>query len=162
MLADHGAAPQRPGALSRRESMKMLRAFVRAVWTICKKDVRVWLRQPPMWRSRCCPPSRCSQSTHSRRVAVGRSPVALVTLDHGVKGAQMAQIIHQADVFRVSDATPAQAQVSVQQPGCRRDCDHPGQLYAGGRSACTRAHRGADQQPQYRFHQRHPPRRPGC
>jgi ABC-type multidrug transport system permease subunit len=46
--------------------------------------------------------------------AVGRSPVALVTLDHGTKGQQMAQVIHQADLFRVSDATPAQAQALYQ------------------------------------------------
>jgi ABC-type multidrug transport system permease subunit len=46
--------------------------------------------------------------------AVGRSPVALVTLDQGVRGQQMAQIIHQADLFRVSDATPVQAQVLYQ------------------------------------------------
>jgi ABC-type multidrug transport system permease subunit len=36
--------------------------------------------------------------------------VALVTLDHGVKGQQVAQIIHNADVFRITDATPSQAQ----------------------------------------------------
>ena len=42
--------------------------------------------------------------------AVGRNPVALVTLDQGAKGQQMAQIIHNADVFRITDATPTQAQ----------------------------------------------------
>ncbi|HYX48559.1 MAG TPA: ABC transporter permease, partial [Ktedonobacteraceae bacterium] len=42
--------------------------------------------------------------------AVGRSPVALVALDQGTKGQQMAQIIHNADVFRITDATPTQAQ----------------------------------------------------
>ena len=42
-------------------------------------------------------------------VAVGRSPVALVTLDTGAKGQQMQQIFHSADVFRITDATPEQA-----------------------------------------------------
>jgi len=42
--------------------------------------------------------------------AFGRSPVALVTLDPGAKGQQMAQIIHSADIFRITDATPSQAQ----------------------------------------------------
>lgn len=92
----------------------MLRAFVRAVWTICKKDLRVWLRQPANVAITVLPALALLAISALSAGAVGRSPVALVTLDHGVRGQQMAQIIHQADLFRVSDATPAQAQALFQ------------------------------------------------
>jgi ABC-2 type transport system permease protein len=87
----------------------MLQAFVRAVWTICKKDLRVWLRQPSNVAITVLPALALLFIDALSAGAVGRSPVALVTLDHGVRGQQMAQIIHQADLFRVNDATPAQA-----------------------------------------------------
>jgi len=88
----------------------MLRAFVRAVWTICKKDVRVWLRQPSNVAITVLPALALLAVSALSAGAVGRSPVALATLDQGARGQQMAQIIRQADLFRVSDATPAQAQ----------------------------------------------------
>src|SRR5260221_3430246 len=90
--------------------MKMLRAFVRAVWTMCKKDVRVWLRQPANMAITVLPALALLFVDALSAGAVGRSPVALVTLDQGARGQQMAQIIRQADLFRVSDATSAQAQ----------------------------------------------------
>ncbi len=90
--------------------MKMLRAFVRAVWTMCKKDVRVWLRQPANVAITVLPALALLFVDALSAGAVGRSPVALVTLDQGARGQQMAQIIRQADLFRVSDATSAQAQ----------------------------------------------------
>jgi ABC-2 type transport system permease protein len=88
----------------------MLRAFVRAVWTICKKDLRVWLRHPSNVAITLLPALALLFVDALSAGAVGRSPVALVTLDQGTKGQQMAHIIRQADLFRVSDATPAQAQ----------------------------------------------------
>jgi ABC-2 type transport system permease protein len=94
--------------------MKTLRAFVRAVWTICKKDVRVWLRQPANVAITVLPALALLFVDALSAGAVGRSPVALVTLDQGARGQQMAQVIHQADLFRVSDATPAQAQALYQ------------------------------------------------
>ncbi len=90
--------------------MKTLRAFVRAVLAIFKKDIRVWLRQPANVAITVLPALALLFVDALSAGAVGRSPVALVTLDQGVRGQQMAQIIHQADLFRVSDATPAQAQ----------------------------------------------------
>jgi ABC-2 type transport system permease protein len=90
--------------------MKMLRAFVRAVWTVCKKDLRVWLRQPSNVAITVLPAFALLFIDALSAGAVGRSPVALVNLDHGAKGQQMAQVIQQADLFRVSDATPTQAQ----------------------------------------------------
>ena len=89
----------------------MLQAFVRSVWTICKKDLRVWLRQPSNVAITVLPALALLFVDALSAGAVGRSPVALVTLDQGARGQQMAQVIHQADLFRVSDATPAQAQV---------------------------------------------------
>jgi ABC-type multidrug transport system permease subunit len=91
--------------------MKMLEAFLRQVWTICKKDLRVWLRQPSNIAITVLPAFALLFIDALSAGAIGRSPVALVTLDQGSKGQQMAQVIHHADLFRVSDATPAQAQV---------------------------------------------------
>ena len=92
----------------------MLRAFVRAVWTICKKDLRVWLRHPSNVAITVLPALALLAVSALAAGAVGRSPVALVTLDPGAQGQQMAHIIRQADLFRVSDATPAQAQALYQ------------------------------------------------
>src|SRR5215470_11441604 len=94
--------------------MKTLRAFLRAVWTIGKKDLRVWLRQPANVAITVLPALVLLFVDALSAGAAGRSPVALVILDQGAKGQQMAQVIHQADLFRVSDATPAQAQTLYQ------------------------------------------------
>jgi ABC-type multidrug transport system permease subunit len=94
--------------------MNKLRIFVRAMWTICKKDLRVWLRHPSNVAITVLPALALLAVSALSAGAVGRSPVALVTLDHATLGQQMAQIIHQADLFRVSDATPTQAQALYQ------------------------------------------------
>ena len=94
--------------------MNKLRAVVRAMWTICKKDLRVWLRHPSNVAITVLPALALLAVSALSAGAVGRSPVALVTLDHGVRGQQMAQILRQADLFRVSDATAAQAQALYQ------------------------------------------------
>ena len=90
--------------------MKKLQVFVRLVWTICYKDLHVWLRHPSNVAITVLPALALLAVSALAAGAVGRSPVALVTLDSGTKGQQMAQVIRQADLFRVSDATPAQAQ----------------------------------------------------
>src|SRR5258706_9792859 len=90
--------------------MKMLRAFVRAAWTMCKKDVRIWLRHPSNVAITVLPALALLFVDTLSAGAVGRSPVALVTLDHGAKGQQMGQIIRQAHPFRVGDVTPGEAQ----------------------------------------------------
>jgi hypothetical protein len=92
----------------------MVGAFLRAVWTICKKDLRIWLRQPSNVSITVLPALALLFIDALSAGSVGRSPVALVTLDQGARGQQMAQIIHQANLFRVSDATPAQAQALYQ------------------------------------------------
>ena len=85
--------------------------FFYAIWVIFRKDIRVLLRQPANIGATLVPPLAFLLVNALGAVAVGRNPVALVTLDHGAKGQQMAQIIHNANVFRISDATPAQAQI---------------------------------------------------
>ncbi|HXX78587.1 MAG TPA: ABC transporter permease [Ktedonobacteraceae bacterium] len=83
--------------------------FFQAIWIIFRKDLRVILRQPVNIAATLLPPLAFVLVNALGAAAVGRNPVALVTLDQGAKGQQMAQIIHNADVFRITDATPAQA-----------------------------------------------------
>lgn len=84
--------------------------FFRSVWAIFRKDIAVWLRNGRNIAATVVPPIAFLFVQAIGAVAVGRSPVALVTLDNAAKGQQMKQIFHQADVFRVTDASPAQAQ----------------------------------------------------
>ena len=88
----------------------MLLNFFRPVWAILVKDLRIWLRQPANIAATIIPPLGFLLVEALGAAAVGRSPVALVTLDHGPKGIQMQQIFHNADVFRITDAGPQQAQ----------------------------------------------------
>ncbi len=84
-------------------------AFFRSVWAIVRKDLRVWLSNRRNLVATVVPPIAFLLIQALGAVAVGRSPVALVTLDSGPKGQQMQQIFHQADVFRITDASPEQA-----------------------------------------------------
>jgi ABC-2 type transport system permease protein len=85
-------------------------ALIRSVWAILRKDLGVWSHQPVSVIVTVLPPLALLLIEALGAAAVGRSPVALVTLDHGPKGMQMQQIFHQADVFRITDASPQQAQ----------------------------------------------------
>jgi ABC-2 type transport system permease protein len=93
----------------------MIIDFLRATWTILKKDLQVWLHQPATMGATLFPALGFLLVGALGAAAVGRSPVALVTLDHGPKGIEMQQIFHEADVFRITDATPQQAQVLLKQ-----------------------------------------------
>jgi ABC-type multidrug transport system permease subunit len=84
--------------------------FIYTVWTLLKKDLRVWLRQPTTIASTLVPVIGFLLVNALGTAAVGRSPVALVNLDHDGKGQQIQQIFHNADVFRITDSTPSQAQ----------------------------------------------------
>lgn len=86
-------------------------AAIRSAWIILRKDIAVWLHQPVNIGVTLGPPLGFLLVSALGAAAVGRSPVALVTLDSGAKGQQMAQIIHNADVFRITDASPQHAQV---------------------------------------------------
>src|SRR6266487_4504569 len=87
----------------------MLFTFFRSIWVILRKDLRVWIRQPVTLAATFLPSISCLLVGALGAPAVGRSPVALVTLDHGARGVQMVQIFHNADVFRITDVTPQQA-----------------------------------------------------
>src|SRR6266446_339177 len=89
--------------------MVQLINFLRIVWIVLKKDVRVWLRQPVNLAVIFIPALGFLLVSALGTAAVGRSPVALVTLDQGPRGIQMQHIFHAADVFRITDATPEQA-----------------------------------------------------
>ena len=91
----------------------MFTAFFRALWVIFRKDIRIWLRQPVNISATFAPPIGFLLVGALGAAAVGRSPVALVTLDHSAKGVQMAQILHNADVFHITDANPQQARVLI-------------------------------------------------
>src|SRR5690349_19791644 len=104
------AANEREGYTPARLAARFV-AFVRATRVILTKDLRVLLRQPVNIAATLVPPIAFLLVNALGAVAIGRNPVALVTLDLGVKGQQMAQIIHNADVFRITDATPAQARI---------------------------------------------------
>src|ERR1019366_4816266 len=88
----------------------MIDSFIRTVWAIFRKDLTVWLRNGRNVAATIAPPLVFLLVQALGAAAVGRSPVALVTLDRGPEGRQMQQIFHNADVFRITDATPAQAQ----------------------------------------------------
>jgi len=89
--------------------MSIFMNFLRTVWVVLRKDLQVWVRQPATMAATFLPPLGFLLVQALTAVAVGRSPVALVTLDHGPKGVQMQQIFHQADVFRITDTSPEQA-----------------------------------------------------
>jgi len=88
----------------------MLHTFFRTLWAIVRKDLGIWVRQPANIAATVLPPLAFILIQALGSAAVGRSPVALVRLDNGPQGVQMAQIIHDADVFRITDASPQQAQ----------------------------------------------------
>ena len=89
----------------------MVIAFFEHVLAIFKKDIRVWLRHPSNILLTILPPLALLLVGALGSQAVGHSPVALVQKDHGPAGARMAQILHNADVFRLQDVNEQQAQV---------------------------------------------------
>ncbi len=88
----------------------MINTRIRVIWAIFRKDLVIWLRNGRNIVATVVPPLAFLLVQALGAAAVGRSPVALVTLDHGPQGQLMQQIFHQADVFRITDATPSQAQ----------------------------------------------------
>lgn len=80
------------------------------IWTISKKDIRIWLRQPVLLFSSLLVPLSYFLVVWLGAQAVGRNPVALVNEDQGPEGARIVQALQHADVFRLSvvDANEAQ------------------------------------------------------
>ena len=91
----------------------MIRNFLRATWFISRKDIRVWLRQPANIAATIVPALVMLLVQALGAQAVGRSPVALVVEDTGAQGAQIAQAIRDADVFRLHEVDAAQAQAQL-------------------------------------------------
>ncbi len=89
----------------------MFSTFLRTVWAIYRKDIAVWRHNRLGVVTGFVPIITIVLLNAVGAAAVGRSPVALVTLDAGAKGQEMRQIFYQADVFRITDASPQQAQV---------------------------------------------------
>jgi ABC-type multidrug transport system permease subunit len=85
-------------------------SFVRAAWAMYKQDLAIWAHHPVIVVTSLAPALLIILLLAAEAAAVGRSPVALVTLDTNPKGRQMQQIFQRAGVFRLTDASPEQAQ----------------------------------------------------
>lgn len=88
----------------------MFRDFMRTAWTILRKDVTVLFHQPLSLVATFVPPLCFLLVAVFGSAAIGRSPVALVTLDHSSRGVQMQQLFQHADAFRITNATAEQGQ----------------------------------------------------
>src|SRR5580704_17673223 len=84
--------------------------FLHTVWAIYQKELALWRHNPGILVATIISPVFLLGIGAVLQTATGRSPVALVTLDAGPLGLQVHQIFHDADVFRITDASPAQAQ----------------------------------------------------
>jgi ABC-2 type transport system permease protein len=76
--------------------------FFPSIWTICKKDLRLWLRHPLQILSSLLVPVSYFLVVFLGAQAVGLSPVAVVNQDRGPVGAQLVSAIVEANVFRVN------------------------------------------------------------
>lgn len=74
---------------------------LQVVWTIAKKDMRIWLRHPLMLISSLLVPLTYFFVIWLGSQAVGRNPVAVVNEDRGLEGSKIVQALIQADVFRL-------------------------------------------------------------
>jgi ABC-2 type transport system permease protein len=92
-----------------------MNSFVRAVWAIYKHDLAIWAHNPVIIVTSFVPTLLILVLIAAEAAAVGSSPVALVTLDTGPKGAQMQQIFEQSDAFRLTEASPERAQTLLKQ-----------------------------------------------
>lgn len=90
------------------------RGTMRRIWAICRNTIGTWLRNGGFIAAAFAPGALYYLIEILMAAAVAHSRVALVNLDNGQQGRQMQQIFHQADVFRISDATPAEAQDMLQ------------------------------------------------
>jgi ABC-2 type transport system permease protein len=84
--------------------------FVQSVWTICRKDLRVWLNMRVLIIATLLVPCSYLLVEYLGAAAVGRNPVAVVNLDRGPVGAKIVQAIVDANVFRISIVDTRQAE----------------------------------------------------
>lgn len=92
------------------QAQKKVFEFLRSVWVLLIKDLRVWLRQPVTIVATFAPPLAFLLVQFLGAESVGRSPVALVDLDKGPQGTQIARAIRNANVFRLQEVDTARAQ----------------------------------------------------
>jgi ABC-2 type transport system permease protein len=85
-------------------------SFVRAVWAIYRNDLAIWVRHPILVVTSLAPTLLILLLIAAETATVGRSPVALVTLDTDQNGMKMQQIFEQSNTFRLTDANPEHAQ----------------------------------------------------
>lgn len=88
-----------------------MNSLLRAAWAVFRKDFAVWAHNPLIGAASLLPALLILVLLGAEAAAVGASPVALVTLDTGPKGQAMRQIFEQSDAFRLTEASPQQAQV---------------------------------------------------
>ena len=91
----------------------MILNFLRTTWSILRKDLQIWLRQPANIAATIVPALVILFIQALGAQAVGRSPVALVVEDTGTQGALIAQAIRSADVFRLHEVDATQAQTEL-------------------------------------------------
>ena len=82
---------------------------LRPVWSICKKDLTLWLRRPLQIVGALLVPVSYTLVVFLGAQATSTEPVAVVNLDHGPVGAQLVRAINEAGVFRVHLTSSAHA-----------------------------------------------------
>jgi uncharacterized phage infection (PIP) family protein YhgE len=64
--------------------------FLKVIWSIAWKDMRVWLRHPLLLIGSLLVPMTYFLVVFLNAQAVGQNPVAVVNLDRGQVGAQLS------------------------------------------------------------------------
>ncbi len=93
----HGVSGERAGS------------FATSVRAIFLKDLLLWMRQPLQIIGSLLVPVSYTLVVFLGAQATSREPAAVVNLDHGPVGAQLANAIVNAGVFRVYQVSPARA-----------------------------------------------------
>src|SRR5579859_7304935 len=86
-----------------------MRANMRAILAIIKKDLSVWIKRPVSIALTLVPPIVFLLVILMSAGAVGRNPVALVVLDGGPHAHALASALESSDAFRVREADQAEA-----------------------------------------------------
>ena len=86
-----------------------MRANLRAVLAIVRKDLAIFIRRPITVLVSVAPPIVFLLVILNSAGAVGRNPVALVVQDDGPHARALASVIEASDAFRVVRAGPAEA-----------------------------------------------------
>lgn len=87
-----------------------IRGYLLAIWVNTAKDLHIWARQWQSILAALVMPLTYVLVAYLGAAAVGASPVALVVQDQGIAARQVAQALHQANVFRISDVDAETAQ----------------------------------------------------